>query len=68
MSWTLEDVRCNGCHKLLLKLHDGALRPGRLLEVKCPGCNAMTRKVGEFPAGSTTRRQPAQGAASGGEV
>jgi phage FluMu protein Com len=43
----LDDVRCPRCKKLLAKIEPGALRTGKLIEYKCPGCNAYRTDIGD---------------------
>ncbi len=42
----LKEVRCHKCKKLLCKVEQEALRPGKLVEIKCHGCNVMNYSIG----------------------
>lgn len=48
------DLRCPRCHQLLAKMERGALRPGKLLEIKCPKCNAYRTDMGDEPDSQPT--------------
>lgn len=41
----LDDVRCQGCGRLLFRIDAEALRPGKAIEVKCK-CDAMNYRIG----------------------
>jgi len=45
----LDEVRCPKCRKLLAKMEEAALKPGRLLEIKCGACNAYCTRIGDEP-------------------
>jgi phage FluMu protein Com len=40
-------MRCTGCHRLLQKVEELALRPGRRLEIKCGHCKMLNYLVGK---------------------
>jgi phage FluMu protein Com len=46
------EMRCVRCSRLLQKVEEHALRPGRRLEIKCTHCKLMNYLVGEDPAAS----------------
>lgn len=41
----LEPVRCQACRRLLCRVDAVALRPGKVLEIKCK-CDAMNYRIG----------------------
>lgn len=43
------EMRCVRCHRLLQKIEEHALRPGRRLEIKCAHCKVLNYLVGEDP-------------------
>jgi phage FluMu protein Com len=43
--WT--EMRCDRCHRLLQKVEDQALRPGKRLEIKCTHCKLVNYLVGK---------------------
>ncbi len=43
----LEELRCAGCRRLLLRIDAGALRPGKMLQTKCPKCDFFTYEIGK---------------------
>lgn len=43
----LSDLRCSGCRRLLLRISVEALRPGKVLEAKCPKCDFFTYVVAD---------------------
>jgi phage FluMu protein Com len=43
----LEELRCVKCKQLLAKIERDALKPGRLLEIKCGKCNAFRTEIGD---------------------
>ncbi len=43
----LEGLRCQGCRRMLLRIDIGALRPGKVIEVKCPKCDFFTYEIGK---------------------
>jgi phage FluMu protein Com len=43
------EMRCVRCSRLLQKVEEQALRPGRRLEIKCSHCKVMNYLVGEEP-------------------
>lgn len=45
----LVELRCVKCKQLLAKIERGALKPGRLLEIKCGKCNAFRTDIGDEP-------------------
>ena len=40
------EVRCSGCGRLLEKIEQYALRPGKHIEIKCGRCKVVTALVG----------------------
>jgi phage FluMu protein Com len=40
------EMRCARCRRLLQKIEQHALRPGKRLEIKCGHCKAMNDLVG----------------------
>ena len=40
------EMRCVRCHRLLQKIEESALRPGKRLEIKCSHCKVMNYSVG----------------------
>jgi phage FluMu protein Com len=42
-----QEMRCSRCSRLLQKVEENALRPGRRLEIKCSHCKVMNYLVGE---------------------
>jgi phage FluMu protein Com len=40
------EVRCGGCGRLLQKIEQHALRPGKHIEIKCGHCKAVNDLVG----------------------
>lgn len=49
----LQGFRCAGkkpdgraCQKLLCEMHEDAIRPGRIVRVKCKDCNALNSFAG----------------------
>jgi phage FluMu protein Com len=44
-----QEMRCARCARLLQKVEEQALRPGRRLEIKCAHCKLMNYLVGEEP-------------------
>ena len=40
------EVRCAGCGRLLQKIEQHALRPGKHIEIKCGHCKAVNDLVG----------------------
>lgn len=43
---SLMPLRCKGCRRLLMRIHEGALRPGKMIEAKCPKCDFFTYEIG----------------------
>jgi len=43
-SWI--EVRCAGCGRLLQKMEQHALRPGKHIQIKCGHCKAVNDLVG----------------------
>ena len=43
---SLEAMRCNGCGRMLLRIDIAALRPGKVVEVKCSKCDFMNDRIG----------------------
>jgi len=43
----LTELRCVGCRRMLLRIDAEALRPGKILEAKCPKCDFFTYVKGE---------------------
>lgn len=41
----LEPMRCQACSRLLLRIDTEALRPGKVIEVKCK-CDALSYRIG----------------------
>jgi hypothetical protein len=41
----LEQVRCEACGRLLFRIDPEALRPGKVLELKCK-CDAFLYRIG----------------------
>lgn len=48
----LVDVRCHNpaCRRLLCKIELGALKPGKVLEIKCNDCKLFNYAVGDDDA------------------
>ena len=44
-----QEMRCLRCRRLLQKIEEHALRPGRRLEIKCTHCKVLNYLVGEEP-------------------
>lgn len=44
-----QEMRCLRCHRLLQKVEEHALRPGRRLEIKCAHCKVLNYLIGEEP-------------------
>jgi phage FluMu protein Com len=42
-----QEMRCVRCHRLLQKVEEQALRPGKRLEIKCAHCKVVNYLVGE---------------------
>jgi phage FluMu protein Com len=42
-----QEMRCVRCARLLQRIEEEALRPGRRLEIKCTHCKLINYKVGE---------------------
>jgi phage FluMu protein Com len=42
-------VRCRGCGRLLEKIEQYALRPGKRIEIKCGRCKVVNDLVGTDP-------------------
>ena len=40
------EMRCLRCRRLLQKIEESALRPGKRLEIKCSHCKVMNYSVG----------------------
>jgi phage FluMu protein Com len=40
------EMRCMRCQRLLQKIEEHALRPGRRLEIKCTHCKVMNYSIG----------------------
>jgi len=40
------EMRCVRCRRLLQKIEEAALRPGKRLEIKCAHCKVMNYSVG----------------------
>jgi phage FluMu protein Com len=40
------EMRCVRCRRLLQKIEESALRPGKRLEIKCSHCKVMNYSVG----------------------
>lgn len=43
----LSRLCCQGCGRLLMRISEGALRPGKMLEAKCPKCDFYTYEIGK---------------------
>jgi phage FluMu protein Com len=43
------EVRCRGCGRLLEKIEQCALRPGKRIEIKCGRCKVVNDLVGTDP-------------------
>ena len=43
------EVRCRGCGRLLEKIEQHALRPGKRIEIKCGRCKVVNDLVGTDP-------------------
>ena len=43
------EMRCAKCRALLGKAERDALKPGKLIEIKCPKCNAFLTEIGDEP-------------------
>ncbi len=43
------EIRCCGCGRLLQKIEQHGLRPGKHIEIKCSRCKAINRMVGPEP-------------------
>lgn len=41
-----EPARCRSCTRLLCKHTRDAVRPGKMIEIKCGGCNALNYIMG----------------------
>ena len=46
------EVRCAGCGRLLQKMEEHALRPGKHVEIKCAHCKTLNDLVGTERGGS----------------
>jgi phage FluMu protein Com len=44
------EMRCVRCRRLLQKIEENALRPGRRVEIKCTHCKVMNYSVGAMSA------------------
>jgi phage FluMu protein Com len=44
MRWV--DMRCTRCRRLLQKIEEAALRPGKRIEIKCSHCKVINYSVG----------------------
>jgi phage FluMu protein Com len=42
----LEAVRCPGCFRTMARMTRAALAPGGVVEIKCPWCNTIGRRMG----------------------
>lgn len=42
----LVPLRCDGCGRQLMRIDAGALRPGKMIEAKCPKCDFFTYEIG----------------------
>jgi len=42
-----QEMRCVRCHRLLQKIEERALRPGKRLEIKCIHCKVVNYLVGQ---------------------
>jgi len=42
----LQDVRCQGCGKLLFRIDVDALKPQKVIEERCDRCDAMNYRIG----------------------
>ena len=40
------EMRCVRCRRLLQKIEENALRPGRHIEIKCAHCKVMNYSIG----------------------
>jgi phage FluMu protein Com len=40
------EMRCTRCGRLLQKIEEGALRPGKRLQIKCTHCKVMNYRIG----------------------
>jgi phage FluMu protein Com len=40
------EMRCDRCGRLLQKIEEAALRPGKRIEIKCSHCKVMNYLVG----------------------
>lgn len=52
-----QEMRCVRCGRLLQKVEENALRPGKHLEVKCGHCKVMNYLVGVETDGTIPARQ-----------
>jgi phage FluMu protein Com len=43
------EIRCCGCGRLLEKIEQHALRPGKHIEIKCGRCKVVNDLVGTDP-------------------
>jgi phage FluMu protein Com len=50
-------MRCVRCARLLQKIEQDALRPGKRIEIKCSHCKMMNYWVGRHPAGPDGPRE-----------
>ena len=54
-----QEMRCVRCGRLLQKVEENALRPGKHLEIKCGHCKVMNYLVGvETDSTITVRQKP----------
>lgn len=54
-----KELRCVRCRRLLLKVEDNALRPGKRLEIKCGHCKVLNYLVGvETDSAVPIRQEP----------
>ena len=52
-----QEMRCAHCGRLLQKVEENALRPGKQLEIKCGHCKVMNYLVGGEPNNDAPVRQ-----------
>lgn len=42
------DMRCTRCRRLLQRIEEHALRPGKRVEIKCSHCKVMNYSIGSM--------------------
>ena len=53
-----QEMRCVRCGRLLQKVEENALRPGKRLEIKCGHCKVMNYLVGVETDSTPVRQEP----------